>query len=35
LTDSLVVGKQLNALLMCSGKVDEAAKIYAATKNNG
>lgn len=32
LADALVVGKQLNALLMCSGKIDEGARIYAAGK---
>lgn len=32
LADALVVGKQLNALLMCSGKFDEGAKIFAANQ---
>ncbi|MDD9877224.1 MAG: enoyl-CoA hydratase/isomerase family protein [Magnetovibrio sp.] len=32
LADALVMGKQLNSLLMTSGKIDEAAEIYAAAK---
>jgi enoyl-CoA hydratase/carnithine racemase len=30
LSDALTLGKQLNALLMASGRIDEAAKRHAA-----
>jgi enoyl-CoA hydratase len=35
MSDALLVGKQLNTLMMSSGKIDEAARIYAESKKVG
>jgi len=32
LADALVVGKQLNALLLASGRIDEASRAFAARR---
>jgi len=33
LADALTVGKQLNALLLASGRIDEAARAYALRRS--